>query len=163
ARLPVRGEHSRARGDPAHPDDRARRGPHARDARPRVHDRARHGRRRLGHSRGRRAGPRAGPTALHRRAADRPDWRPQRFATAVEEAAVFKKYVCAHAYAAEAVARAVENGVRVIEHGNLIDASTAKLMAARGAFLVPTLVAYDAIERHGGQWGMSGDSLEKNK
>ena len=48
---------------------------------------------------------------------------------AVEEAAVFKRYVCAHAYAAEAVARAVECGVRVIEHGNLIDASTAKLMA----------------------------------
>ncbi len=82
---------------------------------------------------------------------------------AVEEAAVFKKYVCAHAYAAEAIARAVENGVRVIEHGNLIDASTAKLMASRGAFLVPTLVAYDAIERHGGRWGMGADSLEKNK
>jgi len=28
---------------------------------------------------------------------------------------------------------------------------------------VPTLVAYDAIERHGGRWGMSADSLEKNK
>jgi imidazolonepropionase-like amidohydrolase len=82
---------------------------------------------------------------------------------AVAEAAVFKKYVCAHAYAAEAIARAVEHGVRVIEHGNLIDAATAKLMAARGAFLVPTLVAYDAIERHGGRWGMSADSLEKNK
>jgi imidazolonepropionase-like amidohydrolase len=82
---------------------------------------------------------------------------------AVEEAAVFKKYVCAHAYAAQAIARAVENGVRVIEHGNLIDAATAKLMASRGAFLVPTLVAYDAIEQHGGRWGMSADSLERNK
>ena len=51
----------------------------------------------------------------------------------------------------------------MIEHGNLIDAGTAKLMASRGAFLVPTLVAYDAIERHGGRWGMSADSLEKNK
>ena len=82
---------------------------------------------------------------------------------AVEEAAVFKRYVCAHAYAAEAIARAVQAGVRVIEHGNLIDAATAKLLAARGAFLVPTLVAYDAIERHGGRWGMGADSLEKNK
>jgi imidazolonepropionase-like amidohydrolase len=82
---------------------------------------------------------------------------------AVEEAAVFKRYVCAHAYAAEAIARAVQAGVRVIEHGNLIDAATAKLMASRGAFLVPTLVAYDAIERHGGRWGMGADSLEKNK
>ncbi len=82
---------------------------------------------------------------------------------AVEEAAVFKRYVCAHAYPAEAVARAVECGVRVIEHGNLIDAPTAKLMADRGAFLVPTLVAYDGIDRHGARWGMAPESLEKNK
>ncbi len=82
---------------------------------------------------------------------------------AVEEAAVFKRYVCAHAYAAEAVARAVEAGVRVIEHGNLLDAPTAKLMADRGAFLVPTLVAYDGIARHGGRWGMGAESLEKNQ
>jgi imidazolonepropionase-like amidohydrolase len=82
---------------------------------------------------------------------------------AVDEAAVFKRYVCAHAYPAEAVARAVECGVRVIEHGNLIDAPTAKLMADRGAFLVPTLVAYDGIERYGARWGMGPESLEKNK
>src|SRR5262249_21774605 len=59
---------------------------------------------------------------------------------AVEEAAAFKKYVCAHAYSAEAVRRAVECGVRTIEHGNLIDAGAAKAMAEHGAFLVPTLV-----------------------
>ena len=81
---------------------------------------------------------------------------------AVEEATVFGKYACAHAYAAEAVARAVECGVRVIEHGNLIDAATAKLMADRGAFLVPTLVAYDGIDRHGARWGLGAESLEKN-
>jgi imidazolonepropionase-like amidohydrolase len=82
---------------------------------------------------------------------------------AVEEAASFKRYVCAHAYPAEAVSRAVECGVRVIEHGNLIDAPTAKLMADRGAFLVPTLVAYDAIDRHGARFGMGAESLEKNR
>jgi imidazolonepropionase-like amidohydrolase len=82
---------------------------------------------------------------------------------AVEEAATFGKYVCAHAYPADAVARAVECGVRVIEHGNLIDAPTAKLMADRGAFLVPTLVAYDAINRHAARFGMGPESLEKNK
>ncbi|HLE43770.1 MAG TPA: amidohydrolase family protein [Methylomirabilota bacterium] len=81
---------------------------------------------------------------------------------AVEEARTFKKYVCAHAYPAEAVARAVEHGVRVIEHGNLIDAPTARLMAKHGAFLVPTLVAYDGISRHGARFGMGAESLEKN-
>ncbi len=82
---------------------------------------------------------------------------------AVEEAAAFKRYVCAHSYPADATARAVECGVRVIEHGNLIDAPTAKLMAGKGAFLVPTLVAYDAIDRHAAQFGMDPESLEKNK
>ena len=82
---------------------------------------------------------------------------------AVEEAAAFHRYVCAHSYPANAIARAVECGVRVIEHGNLIDALTAKLMAKKGAFLVPTLVAYDAINRHAAQFGMGPESLEKNK
>jgi imidazolonepropionase-like amidohydrolase len=82
---------------------------------------------------------------------------------AVEEATAFKRYVCAHAYPARAIARAVECGVRVIEHGNLIDAPTAKLMAKKAALLVPTLVAYDAIHRHAAEFGMGPESLEKNK
>jgi imidazolonepropionase-like amidohydrolase len=82
---------------------------------------------------------------------------------AVEEATAFKRYVCAHAYPANAITRAVECGVRVIEHGNLIDGPTARLMAKREAFLVPTLVAYDAISRHAAEFGMGPESLEKNK
>jgi imidazolonepropionase-like amidohydrolase len=82
---------------------------------------------------------------------------------AVEEATAFKRYVCAHAYPANAITRAVECGVRVIEHGNLIDGRTARLMAKREAFLVPTLVAYDAISRHAAEFGMGPESLEKNK
>ena len=51
-------------------------------------------------------------------------------------------YVTAHAYTPAAIRRCVENGARGIEHGNLIDAPTARLMAERGAFLTPTLVTY---------------------
>ena len=40
---------------------------------------------------------------------------------AVEEATAFGRYVCAHAYSAEAISRAARLGVRTIEHGNLID------------------------------------------
>jgi len=90
-------------------------------------------------------------------------YSPDEIRAAVEEATAFKRYVCAHAYPANAIARAVECGVRVIEHGNLIDAPTAKLMAKKGAFLVPTLVAYDAIHRHAADFGMGPESLEKNK
>ncbi|TMH15833.1 MAG: amidohydrolase family protein, partial [Betaproteobacteria bacterium] len=40
--------------------------------------------------------------------------------TAVEEADAFGRYTQAHAYTAEAITRAVSQGVRTIEHGNLI-------------------------------------------
>ncbi len=82
---------------------------------------------------------------------------------AVDEATRWGTYVCAHAYSAKAIERAVTAGVRTIEHGNLIDAPTAQLMAARGAYLVPTLVAYDALKRRGPDYGLSGYSLAKNE
>ena len=52
-------------------------------------------------------------------------------AAAVEEAHAFGRYVCAHAYTVEAITRAAHAGVRTIEHGNLIDDASAKLMARR--------------------------------
>jgi imidazolonepropionase-like amidohydrolase len=84
-------------------------------------------------------------------------------AVAVEEAVAFKRYVAAHAYTAEAITRAVEQGVRTIEHGNLIDAGTAKLVASRGAYLVANLVAYVVMKERAAQFGMSPDKLEKNE
>lgn len=79
----------------------------------------------------------------------------------VDEARRAKTYVMAHAYTAEAVARCVEAGVRSIEHGNLIDERTAALMAEREAFLVPTLVTYEALAREGRQLGFSEVGLDK--
>jgi imidazolonepropionase-like amidohydrolase len=82
---------------------------------------------------------------------------------AVDEANRWGTYVCAHAYSAKAIERAVRAGVRTIEHGNLIDVPTAQLMAQRGAYLVPTLVAYDALKRRGLDYGLSSYSLAKNE
>jgi imidazolonepropionase-like amidohydrolase len=82
---------------------------------------------------------------------------------ACEEATNWGTYVAAHAYTAAAIKRAVAAGVRTIEHGNLIDAEAAAMMAARGAFIVPTLVAYDAMKRRGAEYGLSPYSLEKNE
>ena len=81
---------------------------------------------------------------------------------AVEEAEAFGRYVCAHAYSAEAIARAAEAGVRTIEHGNLIDEASAALMAERDMFLVANLVAYYAMRERAAEFGMSGEMLEKN-
>lgn len=84
-------------------------------------------------------------------------------AAIVDEASRRDSYVCAHAYTAECVQMAVRNGVRSIEHGNLIDAETARMMADAGAFLVPTLAAYAAMERRGAEVGLSEFGLEKNR
>jgi imidazolonepropionase-like amidohydrolase len=54
-------------------------------------------------------------------------------------------YVTAHAYTPESIQHAIECGVTGIEHGNLIDEKTAKLMAENGVFLTPTLTTYDAM------------------
>jgi imidazolonepropionase-like amidohydrolase len=81
----------------------------------------------------------------------------------VWEARAWRTYVMAHAYTPEAIARCVRLGVRSIEHGNLIDEPTAELMARQGAFLVPTLVTYEALHREGQQWGLPQVSIDKIK
>jgi imidazolonepropionase-like amidohydrolase len=79
----------------------------------------------------------------------------------VDEAQRADTYVMAHAYTPAAIGRAIEAGVRTIEHGNLIDEATAALMAERGAFLVPTLVTFKALATHGGRLGFPPDMLAK--
>jgi imidazolonepropionase-like amidohydrolase len=85
----------------------------------------------------------------------------EEIAAVVDEAARRQRYVAAHAYTAESIARAVHLGVRSIEHGNLIDAETASLVAAAGAFVVPTLVTYDAFHRFGKDMGAPATTLDK--
>ena len=79
----------------------------------------------------------------------------------VEEASGRGTYVMAHAYTAAAIARAVRCGVRTIEHGNLVDAPTAALMAELGAYVVPTLVTYDALANEGESFGLPKESVAK--
>ncbi|MFX4794283.1 amidohydrolase family protein, partial [Acinetobacter baumannii] len=67
----------------------------------------------------------------------------------------------AHAYTAEAIERAVRCGVRTIEHGNLIDLPTARLMAEKGAYVVPTLVTYEALANEGAKYGLPAASVAK--
>jgi imidazolonepropionase-like amidohydrolase len=54
---------------------------------------------------------------------------------AVEAAENWGTYVCVHAYTSVAIQRSIEAGVRVIEHGHLMDEATAKLMAEKGIWL----------------------------
>ena len=79
----------------------------------------------------------------------------------VDEAAARHTYVLAHAYTAEAITRAVQCGVRSIEHGNLVDEAAAKLMAERGVYAVPTLVTYEALAGEGERLGLPPESVAK--
>jgi len=80
---------------------------------------------------------------------------------ACAEAAMRQRYVCAHTYGSVAVQRAVKNGVRTVEHCNLIDAETATIVRDCDAFVVPTLVCYEVTEKHGDDLGLSGFVMEK--
>lgn len=79
----------------------------------------------------------------------------------VEEATRRNTYVMAHAYGASAIKIALEQGVRTIEHGNLIDEEAAALAAQKGAYVVPTLVTYTVLEEEGRKHGWSSAMLEK--
>jgi imidazolonepropionase-like amidohydrolase len=79
----------------------------------------------------------------------------------VEEAEAWNTYVAAHAYTARSIHHAISCGVRTIEHGNLIDLDAAKLVAAHDAFVVPTLVTYRAMDKHGKELGLPEVSLQK--
>ena len=81
----------------------------------------------------------------------------------VDEAARCDTYVAAHTYTAAAIKRVVQAGIRTVEHGNLIDAEAADMIAARGAYLVPTLVTYGALVRFGRDLGYPEYSIEKSK
>ncbi|MEV4110438.1 amidohydrolase family protein [Nonomuraea sp. NPDC049695] len=79
----------------------------------------------------------------------------------VEEAEAANRYVAAHAYTARAANRALEAGVRSIEHGNLIDDTSVELFLRHDAFLVPTLVTYWALKEEGMDFGLPERSWRK--
>jgi len=91
-----------------------------------------------------------------------PQYSGEEIRAVVEEATRRGSYVAAHAYSPEAIVHSVENGVRSIEHGNLLDRQTASLMADRGSYLVPTLATYDAMNRRGAGLGLNPVSQAKN-
>lgn len=56
---------------------------------------------------------------------------------AVDAATDFGTYVMAHAYTAEAMQRAARAGVMSLEHGQLMDEETARIMSDKGIWLCP--------------------------
>ena len=91
-----------------------------------------------------------------------PQYSDEEISVVVAEATRRGSYVAAHAYSPEAIMHSVRNGVRSIEHGNLLDEPTAAFMAENNTFLVPTLAAYAAMDRRGDEVGLAEVSKAKN-
>ena len=66
-----------------------------------------------------------------------PQYTDAEIRAAVEEAATRQTYVAVHVYHAAHIRRALDLGVKSIEHGQFIDESTAKLLKKKGAFISP--------------------------
>jgi len=79
----------------------------------------------------------------------------------VEEAERHGAYVMAHCHPANAIKRCAELGVRSIEHATLIDQEAAEAVAAKGAFVVPTLATIWALLDDGAKLGLPPASQEK--
>jgi imidazolonepropionase-like amidohydrolase len=79
----------------------------------------------------------------------------------VEVAEAAGTYVMAHAYNDGSVRNCLEAGVRSIEHGNLIDEETAAMIARSNAYLVPTLVTYEALSDEGDAYGVPENVIRK--
>ena len=69
----------------------------------------------------------------------------EELAAIVEEATAANIYVAGHAYTSRAINRGLRAGVRSIEHGNLMDASSIPLFQRHEAFYVPTIITYHAL------------------
>jgi imidazolonepropionase-like amidohydrolase len=80
---------------------------------------------------------------------------------AVDQARRAGKYVAAHCHPVEAVRRSVALGVRSIEHATLIDDETASFVAARDAFVVPTMAVIFGLLDEGQKLGFPAVSMEK--
>lgn len=62
-------------------------------------------------------------------------------------AAMLNRRVAAHAHGIEGIRNAVRAGITTIDHGSVLDDEIIAEMTRRGTWLVPTMMAYDAVVR----------------
>ncbi len=79
----------------------------------------------------------------------------------VDEATKLERKVAAHAHGTEGIKIAVRAGVASIEHGSFLDEEGAKMMAQRGTYLVPTLMAGEAVMKAVDAGALKGLRAEK--
>jgi imidazolonepropionase-like amidohydrolase len=83
------------------------------------------------------------------------------FRAVVEAAHMVERRVAAHAHGNAGIKAATRAGVHSIEHGSILDEEAIRLMIEHGTFLVPTLMAGEAVEQlvHDGR--LAGERADK--
>jgi imidazolonepropionase-like amidohydrolase len=79
----------------------------------------------------------------------------------VDEATKLGRRVAAHAHGTEGIKLAVRAGVTSIEHGSFLDDEGAQMMAEKGTWLVPTLMAGERVEGFAKNGVLKGLRAEK--
>jgi len=79
----------------------------------------------------------------------------------VETARMAERKVAAHAHGNEGIKAAVRAGVASIEHGSTLDDEAISLMKEHGTFLVPTMMAQEAVERQAKTGVLTGLRAQK--
>ncbi len=92
---------------------------------------------------------------------DKPQFTEAEILAAVEEAEMRGLYVFAHCHPDAAIRRAAALGVRCIEHASFISEETARFLAERGTYVVPTLAVAKALNDDGAAMGFPAASLAK--
>lgn len=84
------------------------------------------------------------------------EYTPEELRAAVEVASSFGTYVTVHSYNSASTRRAIEAGVRCIEHGHLIDEPTMKLFTLRARWFTPLEIMRQATSGNAELLAMSG-------
>ena len=85
----------------------------------------------------------------------------EELAAIAEEVKAKGTYIAAHVYSSKSMQICLKHGVRTIEHGNLLDEETAAIMKDKGAFLIPTVITYDSLNRRGAELNFPVESIKK--
>lgn len=73
------------------------------------------------------------------------EYTPEEIHAAVVAASNWGTYIAVHVYNPEGIKQALDAGAKSIEHGNLIDEPTMKLLAEKGAFLSPQVIVWNNV------------------
>jgi len=86
------------------------------------------------------------------------EFTPEEIRAAVQAASDWGTYVLAHVYNSDGIRRAIDNGVKSIEHANLVDEETLRYMMEKDVWLVPQVIVYTIIPN-----GYNEDQANKHR